>query len=249
MYFQNKEYRIEQFFHGRPLSIWEMRNPMIYLKYAETICEYNFSDQVTTTISEICPMDPKNLFIHQVLKEWAPTLLSNIDAIKTALTEANDTHNLMIVDLVKETFLFDDYENYFESMIPIPNPEEAEASFQFPIVFGHNDAQENNILMNIGDNRNMMVIDYEYGGWNPMAFDLANYLNECMLENAYPLKNGINWYTENIMQGNELEGMIKRYMETYFNKYMHLQYPGLKEKKYENNSQLFVEAEYENLLK
>lgn len=64
MYFQNKEYRIEQFFHGRPLSIWEMRNPMIYLKYAETICEYNFSDQVTRTISEISPMDPKNLFIH-----------------------------------------------------------------------------------------------------------------------------------------------------------------------------------------
>jgi hypothetical protein len=27
LHFQNKEYRIEGFFEGRPLTIWEMRNP------------------------------------------------------------------------------------------------------------------------------------------------------------------------------------------------------------------------------
>ena len=29
LYFQNERYRIEGFFAGRPLSIWEMRNPVI----------------------------------------------------------------------------------------------------------------------------------------------------------------------------------------------------------------------------
>lgn len=36
-----------------------------------------------------------------------------------------------------------------------------------------------------------MLIDFEYVGLNPRAFDLANYLNETALDNAYPLKNGI----------------------------------------------------------
>ena len=53
--------------------------------------------------------------------------------------------------------------------------------------------------MNFADNRNLMLIDYEYAGWNPMAMDLANYIGETILENAYPLDNGINWYLDNIM--------------------------------------------------
>jgi thiamine kinase-like enzyme len=69
----------------------------------------------------------------------------------------------------------------------------------FPIVLAHNDAQENNILMNLADNKNLMLIDYEYAGWNPMAMDLANYIGETVLENAYPLENGINWYLDNVM--------------------------------------------------
>ena len=40
--------------------------------------------------------------------------------------------------------------------------------------------------MNYEDNRKLMIIDYEYAGWNPMAMDLANYLNETMLDNSYP---------------------------------------------------------------
>jgi len=53
--------------------------------------------------------------------------------------------------------------------------------------------------MNLADNRKFLIIDYEYAGWNPMAMDLANYLNESMLDNAYPLKNGIDYYTDNCM--------------------------------------------------
>jgi hypothetical protein len=43
LYFQNTTYRIEGFFDGRPITIWEMRNPMIYTKYAELMVDYNFS--------------------------------------------------------------------------------------------------------------------------------------------------------------------------------------------------------------
>ena len=46
-----------------------------------------------------------------------------------------------------------------------------------------------------------MLIDYEYGMWNPEMYDIANYLNEFCCENAYPLGTGVayplaNWPTE-----------------------------------------------------
>ena len=43
LFFTDGTYRIEGFFHGRPISIWEMRNASIFLNYAEMICDYNFS--------------------------------------------------------------------------------------------------------------------------------------------------------------------------------------------------------------
>lgn len=61
--------------------------------------------------------------------------------------------------------------------------------------------------MNLEDNRKFLIIDYEYAGWNPMAMDLANYLNESMLDNAYPLKNGIAYYTDNCMTKQEVKDM------------------------------------------
>ena len=61
-----------------------------------------------------------------------------------------------------------------------------------------------------------MIIDYEYAGWNPMGMDLANYINETILENAFPLDNGINWYLDNCMELPEIEKMVKEYMGTYY---------------------------------
>ena len=95
--------------------------------------------------------------------------------------------------------------------------------------------------MNLANNQQFMIIDYEYAGWNPMAIDLANYINETMLDNAYPVDNGIAWYLDNCMQPREIEDMVKEYMKVYHAKYMR---QDLKEK-YPN----FVETQYPNLLK
>ena len=43
----------------------------------------------------------------------------------------------------------------------------------------------------------MTLIDFEYCGWNPVQFDLADYLNELMVDNAYPKGCGIAYYPEN----------------------------------------------------
>lgn len=73
-------------------------------------------------------------------------------------------------------------------MIPVP-----EGDMDFPFCLAHNDAQENNILIQNGGDQ-LLLIDYEYAGWNPMAMDLANYLNETMLDNNHPYGDGIAWY-------------------------------------------------------
>lgn len=120
------------------------------------------------------------------------------------------------VKSIRELFLFEGYKEHLAKMLPIPG-EGSECSH--PIVLCHNDAQENNILMGLSDNQELMLIDYEYAGWNPMAFDLANYVNETMLDNAYPEKDGIAWYVDNCMSHSEIRDMSARYLQVYFDNY------------------------------
>ena len=70
------------------------------------------------------------------------------------------------------------------------------------------------------DNSNLLIIDYEYGNWNPMAMDLAVFVNETMLDNDYPAKNGIAWYLDNCMPKAELKEMSVVYLSRYYEKYI-----------------------------
>jgi hypothetical protein len=45
-HYMNNEYRIESFYNGRPLSIWEMKNKTVYRKCAEMLCDFNFNKEV-----------------------------------------------------------------------------------------------------------------------------------------------------------------------------------------------------------
>lgn len=97
--------------------------------------------------------------------------------------------------------MFEGYQDHFKSLIPEQNE-------LFPIVLCHNDVLENNILMKVNNNKDIMLIDYEYSGWNPMAMDLANWINETMLDNSFPEKNGIELYLNNSMEKDEVREMI-----------------------------------------
>lgn len=87
------------------------------------------------------------------------------------------------------------------------------------IVLCHNDTQANNILTSLEDNTHLLLIDFEYAGWNPRAMDLAIYFNETMLDNAYPLANGIKLYINNFITDKEQDFLISKYLTRYYNKY------------------------------
>ena len=53
-----------------------------------------------------------------------------------------------------------------------------------------------------------------------MPMDLANYLNETMLDNAHPSGFGIKLYLKNCMSRSELKEMATIYLQTYYDKYL-----------------------------
>ena len=46
LFFQNDEYRIEEFFLSRPLTIFEMRNEIFMELYAKKICDFNYNEDI-----------------------------------------------------------------------------------------------------------------------------------------------------------------------------------------------------------
>ena len=73
------EYRIESFFEGRPLSIWEMRNPFFMSLVANALCDYNFN----RTARGLMPkLDENKLEIDKAIKEWAPSVIKRMPGLK-----------------------------------------------------------------------------------------------------------------------------------------------------------------------
>lgn len=65
------------------------------------------------------------------------------------------------------------------------------------------------------DNEKIVVIDYEYGGWFPFAWDIANYINECMLDNI-----DMKVYESNLPKEGERQNLYRFFLEHYFKNYL-----------------------------
>lgn len=55
--YQNDDYRIESFINARPITIWEMRNPLFLKYYAEKIFSFNFNPALNESLKQILPID------------------------------------------------------------------------------------------------------------------------------------------------------------------------------------------------
>lgn len=82
------------------------------------------------------------------------------------------------------------------------------------VCVSHNDMIECNILMDLSDNTRLMLIDYEFGMWNPEYYDLATFLNEWSCDNAHPgTKTSccIAYYLENWPSEAEVREFTRQY--------------------------------------
>jgi len=60
------------------------------------------------------------------------------------------------------------------------------------------------------------LIDYEFAGWNPLAYDIANFINECAVELTYP---GPKYYFNNYPSAEERERLCRIYCEHWYLKH------------------------------
>ena len=67
----------------------------------------------------------------------------------------------------------------------------------------------------------MILIDYEFADWNPLATDIAIIFNELTCDNAAPISNfnsGVRFYENNFPSRLEMEFIATKYLRLYFDK-------------------------------
>ena len=85
--------------------------------------------------------------------------------------------------MIQKEIFFEGFEELFTGLVPRED-----------VAFSHNDVQRSNVLF---DGESLVLIDFEYAGWNPRAYDLANFINECAVDLAHPFPPGIKYYPSN----------------------------------------------------
>uniref|UniRef100_A0A7S3ML58 Choline kinase n=1 Tax=Favella ehrenbergii TaxID=182087 RepID=A0A7S3ML58_9SPIT len=203
--FQSETFRIEYFFTGRPLSIWEMRNPVIVKKVVEELFNFHTKSGASEAIDAIKPRATSRMGVEIAIEEWGPASIERIASIRQKLNAQDAGHRkiLSTLDRLCETYLKNGYQSVLRSCIPAGE-----------VVLTHNDCQENNILLSQGDSANKIcLIDYEYGMWNPRMYDLANYLNEMCCDNAYPAGTGVAHFLENWATEEEIVNITRLYYQ------------------------------------
>lgn len=70
-------------------------------------------------------------------------------------------------------------------------------------------------MASLENNNTIYLIDYEYGWWNPRYYDLGNYLNEWVCDNAHPVYPGIFYYWSNWPTDEEIETITREYWTLY----------------------------------
>jgi choline/ethanolamine kinase len=205
LYHRSKHFRIEEFFLSRPITIFEMRNTLFLNIYAEKICDFNHNPKLRERVLKYLPIT--SLYVDQGINLWHKEVVERLPTIRDKYS--SHPNILKVLETFEKTFLFPSAQDHFKALVPRDSE----------IVLSHNDAQENNILASLANATRVIFIDFEYTGWNPRAMDLANYFNETMLDNAYPLENGIKVYLENFISDREQEQVITRYLSHYHKHY------------------------------
>lgn len=114
--------------------------------------------------------------VDKAIDQWGPASKARIAKIRAKLSAEDEGQNkiLTAINMLDETYLKEDYQTSLRRLVS-----------RHDVVLSHNDCQENNILVSMGDANDVMLIDYEYGTWNPRYYDLGNYLNEMVCDNAH----------------------------------------------------------------
>ena len=100
-------FRIESFFEGRPLTIWELRNPVVMEEAVKAIFGFHNNHRANDAIEEVLPMQPHKLGVDTAIDEWAPQVLTRIGKIRSKLVDSENGEQAIILQalqMIETTF-------------------------------------------------------------------------------------------------------------------------------------------------
>ncbi|CAI2371357.1 unnamed protein product [Moneuplotes crassus] len=210
-YFQNSHYRIEQSYDARPITIFEMRNPVLLKKIIEKTFKLNYNQKLKQTLIDL-QENHGHTQVETLINDWLPKVTAKYDHYYSLLTVDQYKEDL---EWFKKEYLRDDVVEYLKGitygLIEEGPPEDSLKNY----VVCHNDIQECNILSMRHHSSDLAIIDYEYASLGNREFDLANTFCEMIEDNAYPYFPYIALYLENCPTQEEFEEYSKYYLELY----------------------------------
>lgn len=179
-FYQGKEFRIEEYLHGRTISIFELKHPEIVKKIMIQLAKFHSNKVIQSEVISILRENKKDgemkTCLETFLDNWWSSIKEKVDVIQEKL-DRDDYKE--IFDKFKRLYFFPGFEDYWRELIEHSSDK----------IIEHTDAQETNILLlnstpSEADNFKIVIIDYEYAGLVERSWDLANYFIETMLSNC-----------------------------------------------------------------
>ncbi|KAF9285765.1 hypothetical protein BGZ88_009405 [Linnemannia elongata] len=152
-----KNGRFEEYVESTTLTKDDIRNPRTSRHIAHRMCELHNIVNVFPPPENCIPQTQENI------ARWIPLARDAIEKIC-----AKDPSKRAVID----EFDFDKF------LVEVDEVHRDLTSVHSPLVFAHNDTQYGNILKTLDDSGELVVIDFEYAGYNTRGFDIGNHFCE-----------------------------------------------------------------------
>ncbi|ORZ26254.1 kinase-like domain-containing protein [Lobosporangium transversale] len=149
--------RFEQYVESTTLTKEDIRDPRTSRHIAHRMCELHNIVNIFPPPEGTIPQSQDNI------ARWIPLARDAIEKICE-----KDPSKRAIMD----EFNFD------KLLVEIAEVQKALMRVHSPLVFAHNDAQYGNILRTLDESGELVVIDFEYAGYNTRGFDIGNHFCE-----------------------------------------------------------------------
>ncbi|KAF9303626.1 hypothetical protein BGZ74_003388 [Mortierella antarctica] len=152
-----KNGRFEQYVESTTLTKEDIRDPRTSRHIAHRMCELHNIVNIFPPPEGTIPQSQTNI------AKWIPLAKEAIEKICT-----KDPSKRAVMDEF----------NFEKFLIEVDEVHRDLLSVHSPVVFAHNDTQYGNILRTLDEDGELVVIDFEYAGYNTRAFDIANHFCE-----------------------------------------------------------------------
>ncbi|KAF9182356.1 hypothetical protein BGZ51_002055 [Haplosporangium sp. Z 767] len=152
-----KNGRFEEYIESTTLTKEDIRHPRTSRHIAHRMCELHNIVNVFPPPEKCVPQTQQNI------DRWIPLALDAIEKIC-----AKDP---------KKRAIMDEFD-FNKLLVEIDEVHRELTAVHSPVVFAHNDTQYGNILKTTDESGELVVIDFEYAGYNTRGFDIGNHFCE-----------------------------------------------------------------------